>query len=478
MEVVGASYGQPYGLFHGGESNARQRIYGVRTVRLLLGVRPKTFWEEEFDFFPQLLRGVGFEYGSLFFQWTWHTPEVPKETLPAVLWEGMDGSRLLSAPRGPLNLHQWPEDFANLLSSHLPKQLAVPGIVQWLELMPSQDWMCRSELMIPPLERLLAHPDYEVRMVTLSEYLEAAREHAEPRRYTMDDVFHGLSLGKNGDLFRRLSREAEQTLLTAEALSSLAGLFGRPYANWDVYPIRELEEAWRELLSAQHHDNDECEGLCGHIGRLSYERSLGLSRHVLERTAAHLAGRTQDPPERTIVFNPLGWTRSAVVQDGSGRYVHVEQVPAFGYRVLSGDEVSVTTVHVRETENMVALARGGLQVAIDRRTGLVTQIRASVAPEGLLAPNAGPADLWMRRGGQIEAFDSAEVTVVERDSQPTVKVERFGRDGAAVIMDISLARDLEAVDITYRAEGLPRPDPGFAGPLRTAIGLGKEGTQL
>lgn len=76
VEVVGASYGQPYGLFHGGESNARQRIYGVRTVKHLLGIRPKTFWEEEFDFFPQLpqlLCGVGFDYGSLFFQWTWHT---------------------------------------------------------------------------------------------------------------------------------------------------------------------------------------------------------------------------------------------------------------------------------------------------------------------------------------------------------------------------------------------------------------------
>ena len=32
IEVVGASYGQPYGLFHGGESNVRQRVYGVRAV--------------------------------------------------------------------------------------------------------------------------------------------------------------------------------------------------------------------------------------------------------------------------------------------------------------------------------------------------------------------------------------------------------------------------------------------------------------
>ncbi len=88
IEVVGASYGQPYGLFHGGESNVRQRVYGVRAVLRVLGTRPRTFWEEEFDFFPQLpqmLAGVGFQYASLYFQWTWHTPEVPWETDPGDL---------------------------------------------------------------------------------------------------------------------------------------------------------------------------------------------------------------------------------------------------------------------------------------------------------------------------------------------------------------------------------------------------------
>ena len=37
IEIVGASYGQPYGLFHGGESNVRQRVYGARVVFLFTG---------------------------------------------------------------------------------------------------------------------------------------------------------------------------------------------------------------------------------------------------------------------------------------------------------------------------------------------------------------------------------------------------------------------------------------------------------
>jgi hypothetical protein len=47
VEVGGASYGQPYALFHHGESAVRQLTYGVRSVIRLLGVRPKSFWEEE-----------------------------------------------------------------------------------------------------------------------------------------------------------------------------------------------------------------------------------------------------------------------------------------------------------------------------------------------------------------------------------------------------------------------------------------------
>jgi alpha-mannosidase len=364
VEVVGASYGQPYGLFHGGESNVRQRVYGVRAVLRLLGVRPKTFWEEEFDFFPQLpqlLKGVGFDYASLFFQWTWHTPEAPKETLPAIWWVSMDGSRLLTAPKSPLNLHQWPEDFDELLASPLPREMPVPGIVQWLELMPSPDWMCRAELMLLPLQALKNRPEYELRFVTLSEYLEAAREHAEERHYTLDDVFHGMSLGKNGDLFRRLSRRSEQRLLAAESLSALAGLFGRPYPSWDVYPTWELEEAWRELLAAQHHDNDECEGLCGHIGRRSYERSLALSGHVIERTVRLLAKRTPGPAGRLVAFNPLGWSRDAVVRHPeTGRRLLIRDLPPCGYRVLSEAEAqaSLAAVMVFETDEALALRRG------------------------------------------------------------------------------------------------------------------------
>ena len=467
IEVSGASYGQPYGLFHGGESNVRQRVYGARAVIRLLGVRPRTFWEEEFDFFPQLpqmLSGVGIRYASLFFQWTWHTPEIPREELPAIWWEGVDGSRLLTAPRSALNLHQWPEDFAGLLDSPLLRELPVAGITQWLELMPSPDWMCRSELLLPQLQALKDDPRFDLRFVTLPEYLERAREYAQPRRYTMDDVFHGMSLGKNGDLFRRFSRAGEEAILTAESLSAMMGLFGRPYPHWDVYPTWELEEAWRELLSAQHHDNDECEGLCGHVGKFSYARSRALADEVQERAMRLLARRVGGAAGQTVVYNPLGWERTAAVTSPAGE-TRLLGVPAFGYAVLGDEAEAAPAPSLEESDAACTLRRGAFSVTVDRRRGVISQIASAEFPDGVLRPDVPLCDLQMTRGEVVDRFDVAEVTC----EGGQITITRTGREGAQVRILVTLAPELDAVDVRYTVEGLPRPDPWVRAALQTAI---------
>jgi len=318
VEPVGCSYGQPYGLFHGGESNIRQLTFGVRTTRRLLGVRPRAFWEEEFYFFPQLpqmLRQCGYTGACLFFQWTWHTPEVPREPHALILWEGIDGSRLATLARNELNLHQWPEDFAPLCESKLLRELDQPVIVQWVELMPSKDWMCRSEVLLPKLKELLANPEFGIVPGTLSEVISRVScDDAPVRRYTMDDVWHGMTLGKNEDAHPRRSALIERDILWAESICAVASLLGRPYPQWDVYPTWELEEAWRELLSAQHHDNHKCEGLCGSIGRASFARASKLACDIVHRTSWHTASRLDG--ERNgradAAFNECGWASHVV----------------------------------------------------------------------------------------------------------------------------------------------------------------------
>lgn len=472
VEPVGGSYGQPYGLFHGGESNVRQRVVGARTVRRLLGVWPRAFWEEEFDWFPQLpqmLRGVGIEFASLFFQWTWHTPEVPLEELPAVRWEAPDGSSLVTATRNALNLHQWPEDMDAALDSFARTPSSEPRtpalIQQWVELMPSPDWMCRSEVLLPAMRRLLDDPRLDISFGTLTEYLARFDAEAlEARRYTPDQMWHGMSLGKNGDVMRRRSRTGEALLLTAESLAVVGGRLGRPYAQWDVYPTWELEEAWRELLAAQHHDNDECEGLCGHVGVFSYERSAALAGHVRDRTLALLGRRVPGPDHGIIVFNPLGWRRDAEVRHPvTGERVAVRNVPPMGWAVVAKDAWE-------SSKPAWSASRGGW---VGRRGGL----QATLDPQGRLAHlrNEGRAELLAEPTLVLDASWGGERTVVPCS---TTVIDPFTNDavvhlhpprGGRIEAWVHLALDASGVDVTIRAFDLPRPDPGLGGALGMRI---------
>src|SRR5690606_41043912 len=71
---------------------------------------------------------------------------------------------------------------------------------------------------------------------------------------------------------------------SSDVCSSDLSLLGRPYPSWDVYPTWELDEAWRECLAAQHHDNHECEGLCGFIGFQQFDKASAAASEVYARS--------------------------------------------------------------------------------------------------------------------------------------------------------------------------------------------------
>ena len=139
------------------------------------------------------------------------------EEVPMVLWEGVDGTQIPAATRNRMNLHQWPEDFQILLDDLAANPPSAdnsipPLVLQWLELMPTLDWMCRSELMIPMLTKLKEDPRFEILAVTLGEYLAKWEGKDLPvRKYQPDDYWHGMTLGKNGDNHPKRSAELERS---------------------------------------------------------------------------------------------------------------------------------------------------------------------------------------------------------------------------------------------------------------------------
>jgi len=507
VEPVGCSYGQPYGLFHGGESNIRQFTYGVRSTRRLLGVRPKTFWEEEFYWYPQLpqvLRRCGYDGACLFFQWTWHTPEVPKERESLIWWEGIDGSRILTLPRNELNVHQWPEDFDGLLEQGLINELEQPVIVQWLELMPSRDWMCRSEVLLPRLKELMGDGRFDVRARRMGEVIgelgerhsgTAAQRHkggeseADPspalpargegagaegdsapglatsergeeagvpvRRYGPDDVWHGMTLGKNADRHPRTSRAAEGAILAAESLASLAGLFGRPYPSWDVYPTWELDEAWRELLAAQHHDNHECEGLCGFVGHQQMDRAMAGAFEVLTRTL----GLINDRADTRMIANPIGWDVDVRgVVDGEAC---VLLVPAFGVTDAALHERVVSSLEVEGAGEAIEAFWRGVHARIDTRTGAIEELSNGAFPAGLLA-EGGVRLLSDDEAGEPLGSASEEAVADEREVGVLL-------DGIGWIMYEGDERCDGLIVTIADSTHFPRPEPGLRSSQRLDV---------
>jgi alpha-mannosidase len=490
VEPVGCSYGQPYGLFHGGESNVRQLTYGVRSVLRHLGVRARTFWEEEFYFFPQLpqmLAQCGFTGACLFFQWTWHTPEVPKEPCSLILWEGIDGTRLPTLPRNELNVHQWPEDFDGLLdgprvNERKPGELP-PAVVQWLELMPTKDWMCRSELLLPRLKALMDDKRFDVRACTAGELIAHLLSEGSPERklgsptasipvraYTMDDVWHGMTIGKNADAHPRASRRVERTIQSAESLSALSSLFGRPYASWDAYPAWELDEAWRDALAAQHHDNHECEGLCGFVGHQQFEKARQIGGEVAGRAAWLLTRRAGAKHATDLLHNSLGWSR--LVLDPQGKRT---MAPPFGFAQLpSGAGRRRGAVSkLRKSRGIVTLSRGELEVSVDTKTGVITRI--SHFGREFLGNGASLFSLAMKRGEKPVKFGVPTVTISEDPFEGHVIQARYSLAAGEFAVSYWLAASLDAVDVHVRFYpqenpiGNVRPDPGLAASLQAMI---------
>lgn len=328
LEIWGGTYTQPYGHMIGHESNVRQRVWGVRAFERLLGERPTVFAEEEFDVFPQLpqlLALLGYRAALLFPQHTWHTPTIPEETEPVVLWASPDGSSVPTVPYSRRCLMRGiPTALDRLQDPLMQEEDAL--LITWLEVLDKPNWMWRTEFVLPYLRSLLDNPNgAEVAPTGLRDYVEERAEGAPLRQYALNETFHGISVGKNGDALPALWRRAEDALLTAEHLAAWSSLLGRPYPQFDSYPEWQLNEAWRMLMQAQGHDAYECEGLTHRVGRRYAQMAIMLARDVLSRCRAHLRHKagitTEDAPSPQTSKSPYRINDDGTISDDSGLIV-------------------------------------------------------------------------------------------------------------------------------------------------------------
>ena len=315
-DAIGGLWVEPEMNLIGGESIARQILYGQRYYLEKFGAMSRVAWlPDTFGFCGQLpqffkLGGIDF-FGTQKLRWN-DTTKYPHEVFNWVAPDGSTVLALMSAPIGewvdPIKMSDYCWEFAT--RSGLKDCLYLPGVGDhgggptrdMLEILQRWD---RSEV-FPTIEFTQTEP-----------FLDAIPNHSTlPSHHNEIYLeFHRGCYTTHADQ-KAYNRDCENALYEAELWSSLAAL-----TIGFNYPAAELEKTWKKTLFNQFHDI-----LPGTSIREVYPTANRFSDRVLidtdciinnakERILNSIALPESPHPEARliVVFNPNNWVRSHLV---------------------------------------------------------------------------------------------------------------------------------------------------------------------
>lgn len=255
VEFTNPSYAQPYCYNISGESIIRQFGYGMRKIRSHFpDVEFVTYSVEEPCFtscLPQILKLYGFKYASLKCPntcWGGYTAPYGGEL---VNWIGPDGSSILTSPRHACEELQknsvWQTTAWGNEKEYLDACIAY-GIAHPVG-MCYQDAGWKYGPWIGSGDSIRNNSVY----VTWREYFERVTDGRSSDDYRMPQEDVRVSLMWGSQVLQRIAqqvRESENKLVRAEKAGVIANL-----VNGYRYGQATLDEGWRTLMLAQHHDS-------------------------------------------------------------------------------------------------------------------------------------------------------------------------------------------------------------------------------
>lgn len=339
------TYGQPLSVFINDESNIRQIEYAIQASRRYFDYTPAIYLMSEHAMhaqIPQILKGFGFQGAIMRTHYMMYGYN-PTFDVPIGLWTGVDDSQIAAIPTymgqgaefGKTTVDNWIltrypggpdadkslEDFRNEFSRIQPllatraddSGLRKEELVAMVEGKKEYQWILLEEILSnfprPEIELKTLPNDFHVRM---------------PWGYCGNEIWDEC-------------RRAEIAVHTAERLAAVEWILGgRDHQS-------ALEEAWKNLLTAQHHDIQIC-GLLEEARRFlptSYKASEQIGKDSLTFAASRMEG---GETAQLTVFNPLSWARTDWVEipielpRGAAKAIQIrrgnQQIP---YTVLSSD---------------------------------------------------------------------------------------------------------------------------------------------
>ncbi len=334
------TYGQPLSVFINEESNIRQIGYALTADRKHFGCAPDVYLMSEHAMhsqIPQILKGFGFT-GAI--MRTHYMMYGYNPTFDAAIgfWVGLDGSRIPAIPTykgqgaqfGRTTVDNWiltrypgsnapksPADFRKEFA-HISPLLATRA----------DDAGLRREELVREYEGKAGY-----KWMLLEEIFPAFPAPKKQLKTLPNDFIVRMPWGYCGNEIWNESRRAEVAVLTAERLAAIAALTGG--SDYQA----ELEDAWKNLLVAQHHDIQIC-GLLPDARRFLTE-SKNVSSNVTKASLRHIASQFSGKDNlQVVVFNPVSWPR----QEWFEVSVSLPRGYAKQLKVMHGDTVIPSAV--------------------------------------------------------------------------------------------------------------------------------------
>ena len=356
-EVIGGMWVEPDLNMPDGESLVRQIFYGKRYFQQKFGKDINIGWNpDSFGYnwqLPQIYKRSGIDY-FVTQKLIWAS-EFTKFPYRLFWWEAPDGSRLLT---------YFPSEYANPIEPVLmAKDMALYGPTLWdynggtgsappgalnsmflygvgdhgggptrQDLDTAVRWQ-KSDLVYP-----------ELKFATAGQFFaELEKNKSELKIPTWDGELYfqyhrGVQTSQSEE--KKGNRKNEVLILNAEKLASIVTLFG------ETYPQQGFDTAWQKILFNQFHDILPGSGI--HINYVDaarkYAETSRFSNDTTQAALNDIASRVKSGGVSVLVFNPLSWARTDVVEadvqlPADMRQFHLENIDGpVAFEVVSSNQ--------------------------------------------------------------------------------------------------------------------------------------------
>jgi alpha-mannosidase len=323
-----------------GEGNVRNILYAKRFIKENFGVDPNvvsyTDLPEWMVQTPQILRSAGIDFLVM--------TRLGPRGVPLLWWQGLDGSRLLTANIGyggmPLLRHGISVDVPTMKVAgfaEFAKKSAEPfGSSPAISTLGPDLFLPVKDLERNVQQWNAQSADVKLRLSTFTEYYERIKTRADFPVFS-GEVPDGW-MGHKETVYAKTFQDeqtASNLLLTAEKLATFSHLAGAR-----SYPGASIAEAWKWLVRASDHNYDGIGGRESDEVKIKLrEEAMWAAQDMIDNALAFIGEKVKIPEQPClpiVVFNPLSWSRTDLVSAHVTLYPEIESLRNLNWSAYPG----------------------------------------------------------------------------------------------------------------------------------------------